>query len=162
MLERASPNFPATPMPPSLAYNCLKSVPLHPEAAAELMEFLKPTFEWQSTLDYLKHPPDGYLSEPVDLMAGLDEIATRVKTGDKYGNMWDFLEDFKILTSRTRDFHFGVLIALAGLFEFQWQVDLVSISDDGRAPPQIFLRGEKFPVAIPVAQMHGGKKKLID
>ena len=41
------PELPAAPIRPSLAYACLKSVPLHKETGLAQLDFLRPLFEWQ-------------------------------------------------------------------------------------------------------------------
>ena len=101
------PSLPAAPILPSIAFACLKSVPLHKDSALAQLEFLRPIFEWQSTLAYLRDPPKGYLSEGVDLLGGLDEIAAKLKKERGYVNEFEFLADLYTLTSvRVRDVHF--------------------------------------------------------
>jgi hypothetical protein len=81
-------------------------------------------------------------------MQGLDDIEAKLEDGHLYDNMWDFLTDLHILTStRVKDYHFGVLVTLYGLFKFDWGVQLVSVSQDGRKVPQIFLRGTARPAS---------------
>jgi len=129
-------------MAPSLAYACLKTIPFHKEEAIGHLHFLKPAFEWQSTLDYLTDPLPGYLSEGVDLLRGLDDIEGRMEDDAAYENMWDFLDDLHTLTStRVKDFHFQVRMSLYSLFKFAWGVQLVSVSEDCRKLPDIFLWG---------------------
>jgi len=137
------PTVPPAPIKPSLAHACLKSVPLHADTALKQIEYLRPIFEWHSTLDYLKKPPAGYLSEGVDVLGELDKMAAnlRGKGAKKYKKEFDFLADLYTLTSvRVRDFHFSYNTLLLDLFTFQMGVEFVSISKDGFASPEIFLR----------------------
>lgn len=137
------PRVPPAPIKPSLAYACLKSVPLYPDTALKQIEYLRPIFEWHSTLDYLKNPPAGYLSESVDVLGELDKIAANLRgNGTKqYKNEFDFLSDLHTLTSvRVRDVHFSYSTLLLDLFTFQMGMEFVSISKDGLALPEIFLR----------------------
>lgn len=68
-----------------LAYQCLRSVPLDAEGAALQMEGIKTMVQFQSTLAYLKTPPEGYLYPGVDIVDGLDQITDSLAQG-KYSN----------------------------------------------------------------------------
>jgi hypothetical protein len=140
------PGIAPTPIRPSLAYSCLNSVPLNQNAALAYVEYLRPMIEWHSTLDYLQSPPRGYLSEGVDLAKGLTDIAAKLKSS-AYKNEFEWLADLHTLINvRVRDSHFGVPSPLlTGLFHFKRGVKFVSISQDGRSPPRVFLRGEYLP-----------------
>ncbi|KAK1753683.1 hypothetical protein QBC47DRAFT_430571 [Echria macrotheca] len=138
------PAEPAAPIhPPSLAYACLKSVPLDAEASLKLVtDFLRPFFEWQSSVEILKNPPETYLSEGVDLFGGLDEIANNIKKG-AYANEYDFLVDVHTLgIARPRDDHFGFFMSLLNLVTFKPGVGFVSVSKDGSTVPDIFLQDD--------------------
>ncbi|KXX80383.1 hypothetical protein MMYC01_203275 [Madurella mycetomatis] len=140
-LERLIPAVPAAPIQPSLAFACLKSIPLHADTALEQVDYLHPLFEWQSTIDYLKEPPRGYLSEAADLLGGLDDIATAIRSNTtKYFSEFDFLADLYSLTSlRVRELHFHYSTLLFDLFTFQMGAKFLSISEDGRVAPRIYL-----------------------
>jgi hypothetical protein len=146
------PVTPAVPIRPSLALDCLKSVPLHKDTALQQVDFLRPLFEWQSTTDYLQDPPQGYLSEGVDLVRGLDDIAAKLnkdKNGG-YRNEFDFLSDLHMLALvRPRDFHFGYTTLLLDLFSFAMGPQFISISDDGLATPRIYLYGTTLLGLLP-------------
>jgi hypothetical protein len=141
------PTVPAAPIRPSVAFACLKSVPLHKDTALQQLEFLRPLFEWQSSVDNLREPPEGYLSEGVDLLRGLDDIAvTLVWRG--YANEFEFLSDLHTLAGvRVRDFHFQYETALLNLFTFRMGVQFVSISEDGLSTPKIYLYGKILHLA---------------
>lgn len=68
-----------------LAYQCLQSVPLKVEAAAEQLQGIKTLAQAQSTLAYLKNPPKGYLYPAVDFMGALDQVSQNLAQG-KYEN----------------------------------------------------------------------------
>ncbi|KAK3899518.1 hypothetical protein C8A05DRAFT_18050 [Staphylotrichum tortipilum] len=137
------PSLPAAPILPSIAFACLKSIPIHKDLAVAQLEFLHPIFEWQSTLDYLRDPPQGYLSEGVDLMRGLDEIASKLKQEHGYANEFEFLAELYTLTSvRVRDVHFRYSSMLMDLFTFRMGAQFVSISEDGVSTPKIFLHDD--------------------
>ncbi|KAK4224656.1 hypothetical protein QBC38DRAFT_514654, partial [Podospora fimiseda] len=139
------PSVPPAPIKPSLAYACLKSVPLHTDTALKQLQYLGPFFEWHSTIDYLKNPPSGYLSDPVDILGGLEIIASNLRgNGTKrYKNEFDFLTDLHDLTSvRVRDIHFQYTTLLLDLFTFRMGVEFVSISKDGLSVPEIFLHDD--------------------
>ena len=129
-------------MAPSLAFSCLKSIPLDRETALQQTEFLVPLFAWQSTVDYLKDPPRGYLSEGVDLLGGLDDITAKLKAETPaYTNEFDFVTDLRGLVRRARDAHFGFVNILLDLFTPRPGVEFASISKDGLALPEIFVHG---------------------
>lgn len=87
MLTSTQAQASATPTPTvaaSLAYECILSVPLNASAALDLINEVKPYFQWQSTLSYLKNPPAEYvqkIQQGVDVFAGLDQIAANVSNG---------------------------------------------------------------------------------
>ncbi|EAQ91769.1 hypothetical protein CHGG_00004 [Chaetomium globosum CBS 148.51] len=138
------PAAPAAPIPPSIAFECLKSVPLYKDTALGQLNFLRPLFEWQSTLDDLREPPEGYLSEGVDLLGGLDNITAKLQEAQgSYKNEFEFLADLYTLTSvRPRDLHFRYTSSLFDLFSFPRPARFVSISTDGISEPKIYLHAD--------------------
>ncbi|KAK4442130.1 hypothetical protein QBC34DRAFT_444409 [Podospora aff. communis PSN243] len=135
-----APRVPAAPVKPSLAFACLASVPLNKNASLGQIKALRPMWEWQSTLDYNKQPPRGYLSEGVDLLRGLDEMAEMLTANaTPWANQFEFLTDLQTLQSRVRDAHFGTFPVLLNLVTFRSGVQFVSISEDSLKTPKIFL-----------------------
>lgn len=118
-------------------------MPLHKDTALGQLNFLRPLFEWQSTVDDLRDPPEEYLSEGVDLIRGLDDIAAKLKGAQGgYKNEFEFLADLYTLTSvRPRDFHFRYTSSIFNLFSFPRAARFVSISEDGFSAPLIYLHG---------------------
>jgi hypothetical protein len=72
-----------------VAYQCLQSVPLDAEGAALQVQGLLAYSEFQSTLAYLKDPPEGYLYPAVDIVSGLERIGERVAAGRYSGEVGD-------------------------------------------------------------------------
>ncbi|KAH6638944.1 peptidase S41 family protein [Boeremia exigua] len=127
-----------------LAYACLKSVPIDTEAANITVNSIKQMTEFQSTLAYLKDPPTGWPNEPVDLMAGLDDIASRVNDGT-YTNEYDFENDIAALFIKAHDGHLNFNgMAYGGAFRWRRNLNiaLISASRDGSAVPQVWSLGD--------------------
>lgn len=101
---------------------------------------LKQMLEFQSTLSYLKSPPEGYPNDGVDLMAGLDDIDSKVTNGD-YDNEYDFENDIAALLVKAHDGHlsFGGM-AYGGAFRWRRnrQIALMSASSDGKEAPKVW------------------------
>ncbi|KAL2135114.1 hypothetical protein VTI74DRAFT_9707 [Chaetomium olivicolor] len=141
------PTQPPIPVQPSRAFACLKSVPLHKDTALEQLKFLRPLLECQSTLEYLTDPPQGYLSEGVDILRRLDHIAAKLRVGKRtaYGNEFEFLADLYTLTAvRPRDRHFSYSTLLLNLFSFPFSPQFLSISEDGLSPPKVYLYDARY------------------
>ncbi|KAK1832533.1 hypothetical protein QBC39DRAFT_280800 [Podospora conica] len=134
------PTAPAAAVLPSLAFSCLKSVPLDKETALKHIDHLRPQWQWHSTIEYLKNPPKGYLSEGVDLLGGLDDIKAKLQD-DAYLTEWDFLADLHMLARvRVKDQHFHAANTFMNLFTFKTGAEFVSISKDGVSLPEIFVQ----------------------
>lgn len=96
--------------------------------------------EFQSTLLYLKDPPTGWPNEAVDLMAGLDDIASKVNDGT-YTNEYDFETDIAALFIKAHDGHLSFDgMAYGGAFRWRRNLNiaLISASRDGSEVPQVW------------------------
>lgn len=96
--------------------------------------------EFQSTLAYLKDPPAGWPNEPVDIIAGLDDIASKVNDGT-YTNEYDFETDIAALFIKAHDGHLNFNgNAYGGAFRWRRNLNiaLISASRDGSAAPQVW------------------------
>ncbi|KAF1969364.1 peptidase S41 family protein [Bimuria novae-zelandiae CBS 107.79] len=127
-----------------LAFACLNSVPIKTDAATDTLKSLKSMVEWQSTLSYLKNPPEGYADEAVDLQKGLDDIGTKVSNGD-YDNEYDFEIDIAKLLAKAHDGHLTFSgMAHAGVFNWRRdrEIALISGSEDGKSKPKIWGIGD--------------------
>ncbi|KAL5425585.1 hypothetical protein PMIN04_002503 [Paraphaeosphaeria minitans] len=127
-----------------LAYACLKSVPIDKDAATDTVKNVKNMVEWQSTLSYLKNPPEGYGDEGVDLQQGLDDIGKKISNGD-YDNEYDFEIDIARLFVKAHDGHL-TFSGMAHSGVFTWRRDreiaLISGSEDGKSDPKIWGVGD--------------------
>jgi hypothetical protein len=126
-----------------LAMACLKSVPISQTDATKTIEGLKKMVQFQSTISYLKDPPAGWPNEKVDILAGLDEIAKKVKGG--YTNEYDFENDIASLLVKAHDGHLNFNgMAYAGAFRWRRssQIALISASKDGSEIPRVWALGD--------------------
>ncbi|CBX98256.1 hypothetical protein LEMA_P096650.1 [Plenodomus lingam JN3] len=127
-------------IPAELGVQCLQSVPLDREGNAKLIDDLKLFAKWQSNIAYLKSPPQGYTERPVDIFGALDDMASRLSAGN-FKNEYDFQMELMNLIGSGYDNHFAWQPdILAGAMQFQRSpgTELVSISADGRALPEVF------------------------
>jgi len=96
--------------------------------------------EFQSTLDYIKNPPEGYSNEGVDVLAGLDDINNSVKDS-KYDNEYDFENDIATLLVKAHDGHLS-FSGMAYYGAFRWRrnrrIALMSASSDGKEAPKVW------------------------
>lgn len=142
LVDNSRSTFPSVPA--ELAIYCLKSVPISRTAANTTITALKKMVEFQSTLSYLKDPPQGYPNEKVDIQAGLDDIAARLRS-NQYTNEYDFEEAIASLFIKAHDGHLSFNgMAWAGAFRWRRssQIALISASRDGRSTPQIWALGD--------------------
>ncbi|KAK0663481.1 peptidase S41 family protein [Cercophora samala] len=138
-LLSASPS--ATPsVPASVAISCLLTVPNKPEPALKLIKSLRAFVQWQSTLPWLKSPPESYDLAPVDILGGLDKIASRVSGDEKYASEYDFAMAIIELIGASHDGHFNYFLdVFKGFFFMNTLVqDLVTISRDGIETPKLY------------------------
>ena len=127
---------------PSVALQCLTDVPLDVNRSSAFVDYVKPYAQFQSTLGFLKHPPKGYPMPGVDVLGGMDTIKNNVKNG-LYKNQWSFEKDmYSIINVLPHDFHFNLHLPLIGVFEFRTFTPLVSVSEDGSALPEVYLKGK--------------------
>ncbi|TLD25508.1 hypothetical protein PspLS_05959 [Pyricularia sp. CBS 133598] len=122
---------------PSEALACLASVPLARDHDIELMDYLVPYVEQQSTLGILRNPPETYLFPAIDLVAGLRQIKDKISAGG-YKSQLEFAWDMNRLWNQANDGHFDYKPALLQVFGFQSSRGLKSISKDGLELPEIY------------------------
>ncbi|OAX81301.1 hypothetical protein ACJ72_04361 [Emergomyces africanus] len=122
-----------------LAHDCLVSVPIHRGDALRLVDGLTSFWKWQSTIDFLKDPPSGYLLPASDLVGELAKIRKNVSKG-KYKNEYDFQSDLSALARTTHDGHFNLQLDAASVFRFRRSRagPIVSVSADGKSLPKIY------------------------
>jgi hypothetical protein len=121
-------------------YACLKSVPIDTDTATELIASLKQLVEYQSTLAYIKNPPEGYANEGVDIVSGLDDIGSKIASGT-YNNQFDLETDIASLLASAHDGHFN-FEGMAFRGTFQWrrarQIGLISAQSGTDSVPKIW------------------------
>lgn len=112
-----------------------------------LLDLLHPAIEWQSSVSFLKDPPREYLSEAVDLFAGLDTIRENIRER-RYPNQFDFAKDlYRLLNIRPRDSLLEFVPSILNLFYFTRGVQFVSVSKDGLSEPEVYVFREYIPIA---------------
>lgn len=127
-------------IPAKLAHDCLTSTPIEKDIATDYVDQLKEYFEFQSTLAYLKDPPDSYKMPSVDIMKSLDDIKKDVKDGT-LDNQYDFDAAILKLTYDSHDGHMVLFSGTIGAFIFELPISLVSVSKDGKKLPEIYVLG---------------------
>ncbi|TGO24125.1 hypothetical protein BPAE_0111g00060 [Botrytis paeoniae] len=126
----------------STALECLKSVPLNVNKSISFIEFIEPYLQFQSTLAYLKNPPQGWLFPGVDVLGGLTQMKALLLSGG-YKTQWDFERDIWTLVNiLPHDFHLNLQLPLIGsVFDFTvLEGSLVSVSSDGLRLPKVFFK----------------------
>ncbi|KAH9996366.1 peptidase S41 family protein [Xylariaceae sp. FL0662B] len=139
-------------VPASIAFDCLKSVPNKPQPAQKLVTSVKALVQWQSTLAWLKDPPQSYMLPPVDIEGALDNISATAVAGG-FASEYDFqLAIFELITS-AHDGHFAYRPDVFKAFTFQSKLasDIVSVSKDGKEVPKLYHASALASNATPVA-----------
>lgn len=142
------------PLNATLAYQCLQSVPLHAKEGALQLEGVKTFTQFQSTLAYLKTPPEGYLYPAVDIYSAYDQIANKLEN-DGYAGEYDFQMDLSNTITSAHDGHFYYFSDITQIFNFE-RPSLVSISKDGLSVPEVYLGRDAIALAA-----HNGTKATI-
>ncbi|KAN0113262.1 hypothetical protein V8E51_006213 [Hyaloscypha variabilis] len=122
----------------SLAYECLTSVPFNPAVATSFLQYLNDTFQFQSTLAYLKNPPTSYQQPSVDLLAGLNDLQQGIQNGI-FPNEYEFEAALQALLYATHDGHVELFAGALAVFSFGSSYELVSLSIDGVQLPKVYL-----------------------
>lgn len=121
---------------------CLATVPNKPEPAAKLVTSFKAYAQWESTLAYLKDPPESYGLPPVDIIGGLDNISATAAAG-KFQSEYDFQASMSQLVLKAHDGHFAFRPDVFKVFTFRNDLaaDMVSLSVDGVQMPKLYSLG---------------------
>ncbi|KAH7123676.1 hypothetical protein B0J11DRAFT_318649 [Dendryphion nanum] len=123
------------------AFDCLTSVPFNPAVATRFVQYFNETWQFQSTLSYLKNPPQGYQQPAVDVVAELGEIQQRINSGF-YSNQYAFEADFHLVAHAMHDAHVVVRAGALAAFQFGSSYEIVSVSEDGKKPPKIYFTAD--------------------
>ncbi|KAI0127666.1 peptidase S41 family protein [Xylariales sp. AK1849] len=132
------------------AFACLTSVPFNDAVALRFINYYNTTMQFQSTLAYLKDPPEGYQQPAVDIIDGLEKIKNNVTAG-VYTNQYLFEADLYKLVYSVHDDHVNLLAGIMSTFSFASQFELVTASLDGVAAPQIYIADD-----VAARQQNGG------
>jgi hypothetical protein len=128
-------------IPAELGVRCLESVPLDKDGDMKLIDELKLYVKWQSSIAYLKDPPAGYTEKPVDIMGELDRMKSQLSSGG-FKNEYDFQMQMMALFDSAYDNHLAWqpdILSSAMQFQRPPGTELVSVSADGMAIPEIFV-----------------------
>ncbi|KAH6676236.1 hypothetical protein B0J14DRAFT_507528 [Halenospora varia] len=127
----------------SLVYECLTSVPFNSAVATKFLKYYKDSVQFHSTLSYLKAPPAGYQQQPIDLIAGIDQIQARISAGS-FANQYEFEAALQTLIQKCHDAHLDLTFGILGVVSFGTSYRILSISEDGKKLPKIFLSSDVF------------------
>ncbi|KAF2741689.1 hypothetical protein M011DRAFT_491159 [Sporormia fimetaria CBS 119925] len=141
-------------------FDCLQNIPFIANVAARFLDYYNDTLQFQSTLEYLKNPPEGYQQPPVDVLQGLQTIRDKVDAGE-YTHQYIFEADLQLLINRMHDAHVYLAAGIMAPFAFISPLGLVSASPDGKQPPAIYLQSDVISsrregwAPSPITQING-------
>ncbi|KAF9700862.1 hypothetical protein EKO04_000746 [Ascochyta lentis] len=127
-------------VPAELGMKCLMSVPLDKDGNVKLIDDVKLFVKWQSNIAYLKDPPTNYTEKPVDVMGELDTMQKGLSSGT-FKTEYDFQMAMMSMFNRAYDNHFAYqpdILASAMQFQRPPGTELVSVSSDGKALPEVY------------------------
>ncbi|KAF2183839.1 hypothetical protein K469DRAFT_727810 [Zopfia rhizophila CBS 207.26] len=125
-------------VPAKVAYDCLQSVPVDREGDLKQIAELKGMLEFHTTSSYLKQDIKHHHDNPVDLFGGLEKIAQAINNGT-YKSDYEVQVSISRLLRSGNDFHLGFRPDILGILRFFKDTQLVSVSKDGLALPEIFV-----------------------
>jgi hypothetical protein len=131
-------SFRIVSLKPSDVYACLQDVPIDITLAVSQIDWMQRFIPFQSTLAYLRDPPNSYAHPAVDLVGGLDDIRSKVVAGG-YKNEYDFEFDIQRLMQKAYEGHLSFTPFLIGSFGINRGIELVSVSTNEADLPQIFV-----------------------
>ncbi|KAL0931309.1 peptidase S41 family protein [Colletotrichum truncatum] len=124
---------------PSLAYQCLRSIPVDVDRDVAFVKYIRPWLEFQSTVGILPNPPEEYLYPGVDIFGGLNNITQSLQNGG-YASQIDFGVDlYRLINVKPRDGHLGYTPRVVTLIRFETPEIFISISEDGLKAPKVYL-----------------------
>jgi hypothetical protein len=122
-------------------FDCLSSVPFIPDVASRFIDYYNQTLQFQSTLAFLRDPPEGYQQPPIDVVAELGLLQEKVAEG-KYSTQYAFEADLQLLINSIHDSHVYLSAGLLAPFTFISPFALLSASRDGKEVPAIYFQNE--------------------
>lgn len=121
----------AVSIPAELAYNCLRSVPLHKDQAVQLVDAIEPYLEWQTDAAYKADPPADYFYPPYDMFSALAKVRSNL-VNDVYDSEYAFQIDLYLkVFGAGHDGHFVMYPDLMSrAFIYTRPRSLVSVADE--------------------------------
>ena len=98
-LEMRQGKLLALDLRPSVATACLESVPLNKQKNLQLLTYLKPFLELQSTIGIISNPPEEYLLSGVDFPGGMDAMQSKLENNE-YKSQTEFVNDLMSLVRK--------------------------------------------------------------
>ncbi|KAL5313619.1 hypothetical protein ACEPPN_018040 [Leptodophora sp. 'Broadleaf-Isolate-01'] len=126
---------------PSLAYACLQSSGIDNQLAASYVVELKKYIQFQSSIAYLKNPSADYFYPAVDLLGGLDDMASKAAAGE-FTSQYEFDLALNKLVYSVKDGHTFLSTCTSGTISFQRGLEplpFVSVTEDGTSAPKVYL-----------------------
>ena len=114
-------------------------MPLNVELTLDFLFKLTRYLQFQTTIAYLKDPPNGSEQVPVDIFGGIEIISNAVKDGTINGQ-YEFELQLTTLISTAHDGHFSLELNMINQIFFQAPFSLLSLSVDGNALPKVFIK----------------------
>ena len=137
----------------SVAYECLQSVPFNAAVATRLIKYLNDTYQFQSTLAYLKNPPSSYQQPAVDLIQGFNAIQAQIDA-NVFQNEYAFEAALQNLLYSAHDTHVNLVAGALAVFTFGSGWRLSSISTNGVQLPKVYLTGKQTLQSFAVAALN--------
>ncbi|CAH0045946.1 unnamed protein product [Clonostachys solani] len=147
----------SAPFDADTAYKCALSVPFNKDHALQMLDLALQYAGFQTTLAYLKNPPQSYLQAPVDVMGRFNQIRQKIN-GNNYTNLYAFDLDMLAIVRDTHEGHFSLPTGVLNLFRWSLPDTLVSFSKDGKEIPQVYSAQDVFSNVSnpsPVVQLGG-------
>ncbi|KNG87148.1 hypothetical protein ANOM_005107 [Aspergillus nomiae NRRL 13137] len=127
----------------SQAYNCLTSLPFHPDIASQLVQYVNDMIQFHSTLAYLADPPQSYQQPAVDLMAGLSQLQRDIDD-NIFHNEYAFETTLSHLIHAAHDDHLKLVGGALSRFTYAAPYSIVSVSLDGAELPKVYISDDLF------------------
>ena len=127
-------------------FDCIERVPFNAAVAFRFIDYYNDTLQFQSTLAFLKNPPEGYQQPPVDVEQELEYIRANITSG-AYKTQYDFEKQVQVLISCMHDNHVVLDAGILAAFRFASPYTLVSLSRDGLEEPKIYLKEDVLAAA---------------
>lgn len=115
-------------------------MPFDPAVGTRFIKYYNQTLQFQSTLELLKATPEGYQQPSIDVVQELWQIQGKIDAG-LYQNQYVFEADVQLFINKIHDAHVYLQAGILSPFTFASPYGLVSVSEDGKKVPEIYIRG---------------------